>query len=69
VDVIDPEFIPSVSHPTPGGLTLEETSLIIRKLRETQKLKVFELAAYDASRDRSRSSARTIIELLKPLVK
>jgi arginase len=67
IDVVDPEFIPSVSHSTPGGLTLEETSIIIRRLRETQKLKVLELAAYDASKDRSRSSAKRIVELLKSL--
>jgi len=65
VDVIDPGLIPSVNYPTPGGLTLEETSMIIRKLIGTGKTRALELAAYNPSKDRGAASAKRIIELMK----
>jgi len=65
VDVLDPELIPSVNYPTPGGLTLEETSMIVRKLAATQKLRALEVAAYDPMKDRGGVSARRIVELLR----
>jgi arginase len=68
VDVIDPESIPSVNYPTPGGLTLEETATILTGLRGTQKLRALELTAYDASKDRSGSSANRIVELMKTVL-
>jgi arginase len=68
VDVIDPVSIPSVNYPTPGGLTLEETATILTALRRTQKLRALELTAYDASKDRSSSSANRIVELLNTIL-
>jgi arginase len=65
VDVVDPEIIPAVNYPTPGGLTLDEAATVIRKLGQTQKLKVVEVAAYNPSKDKKRTSAKTINELLK----
>jgi len=68
VDVVDPELIPSVSYPTPGGLTTEETSTIVGKLLGTGKLRVIELAAYNPSKDRRAASARKIIEILSAVL-
>ena len=68
VDVIDPGLIPSVNYPTPGGLTIEETSIIIRKLIETGKMRALELAAYNPSKDRGAASAKRIIELMKTVL-
>lgn len=65
VDIIDPELIPSVNYPTPGGLTLEETTNIVRTLLKTGKMRVLELAAYNAAEDRRGSSARKIVDLVK----
>ncbi len=65
VDVVDPNLIPSVNYPTPGGLTLEETSMVIRRLIRTGKVRVLELAAYNPSMDRRAASAKRIIELLR----
>ena len=65
VDVVDPDLIPSVNYPTPGGLTLEETSMVIRRLIRTGKVRVLELAAYNPSMDRRAASAKKIIELLR----
>lgn len=65
VDVIDPGLIPSVNYPTPGGLTIEETTKFVRRLVETQKMRVLELAAYNAARDRRGSSGKRIVDLVK----
>jgi len=65
VDVVDPEIIPSVNYPTPGGLTTEETSMVIRMLIRTGKMRVLELTAYNPSMDRRGASAKRIIELLR----
>jgi arginase len=69
VDVVDPEFIPSVNYPAPGGLTPEETSTIIGELWGSGKLRALELAAYDASKDRGAMSATAILEILKAVFK
>jgi len=68
VDVIDPGLIPSVNYPTPGGLTMEESSATIGKLIGTGKLRVIELAAYDPSKDKRAASAKKIVELLNALL-
>jgi arginase len=65
VDIVDPEIIPSVNYPTPGGLTLEETTMIIRTLLRTEKMRVLDIAAYNAAKDRHGSSARKIVDLMK----
>jgi arginase len=68
VDVVDPGLIPSVNYPAPDGLTIEETSMVIRKLVETGKMRALELAAYNPSKDRGAASAKRIIELLKTVL-
>ena len=68
VDVVDPVLIPSVSYPTPGGLTMEETSVVVRRLLATGKMRALELAAYNPSKDRGASSANRIIELMKSVL-
>ena len=65
VDVVDPAWIPAVNYPTPEGLTIDQTAAIIRALVKTDKLRVFELAAYNSSRDRGGRSARAIVSLLR----
>ena len=65
VDVTDPELISSVNYPTPGGLTIEETAKIVRRLLETEKMRVLELAAYNAAKDRGGSSGKRIVDLVK----
>ena len=64
-DVIDPGLIPSVNYPAPGGLTVEETSMVIRTLIGTGKVRALELAAYNPSKDVGTASAKRIIELMK----
>jgi len=65
VDVVDPKLIPAVSYPTPGGLTIDETVAIVRTLMRTEKMKVFELTAYNASADKNGRSAQAIIDMVR----
>ena len=65
VDVVDPGLIPAVNYPTPDGLTIEETIVVIRRLLGTGKMRVLELAAYNPSKDRGASSANRIMELMR----
>jgi arginase len=68
VDVVDPELIPSVNYPTPGGLTIEETSVIVGRLIGTGKLRAIEVAAYNPSKDRRAASAKKIVGLLNVML-
>ena len=52
LDVIDPRIMPAVNFPTSGdALTTQDTITIIRKLRVTDKLRVFNIAAYNPMMD------------------
>lgn len=65
IDVVDPAFIPAVNYPTPNGLSMDEASIIVRSLEKTDKFRVLEVAAYNASKDRGNASARQVATLLK----
>jgi arginase len=65
VDVVDPSILPAVSYPTPGGLTVDEASLVVRTLMKTGKMKVLDLAAYNPSKDRGGASAKVIVDLAR----
>ena len=65
VDVVDPEHIPAVNYPTPGGLTPEEAAMLIRTLHKTGKMRVLEVAAYNGSKDKRGASAEQIVSLLR----
>jgi arginase len=67
IDVVDPEFIPAVNYPTPGGLTPEETTMLIRALHRTGKMKVLEVAAYNSSKDRRHASADRVVTMLRSI--
>lgn len=52
LDVIDPRIMPAVNFPTFGeALTIEEVVTIIRQLRNSGKLRVFNIAAYNPMMD------------------
>lgn len=67
VDSIDPSIIPAVNFPEPGGLTLEEVTTVVESLKETGKLKVFDLTAYNPMFDQNHSSALKLMELVSEL--
>jgi arginase len=65
VDVVDPNSILAVNYPTPGGLKPAEASAIIRSINATGKLKVLDVAAYNASLDDDGSSAAAVVGLVR----
>lgn len=67
-DSIDPAIMPAVNFPEPGGLTLEEVKLMVRALKETGKLKVFNLTAYNPTLDRGQASAKRLLKLVGELM-
>jgi arginase family enzyme len=54
-----------VNYPTPGGLDPGEASTILRALLKTGKLRVLELAAYNASKDHRGASAKAVISVIQ----
>jgi arginase len=68
VDSIDPTIIPAVNYPEPSGLTLQEVKSVVRVLRKTGKLKVFNLAAYNPTLDSDHGSAQKLVSLVAELM-
>ena len=68
VDVVDPTLVPAVNYPTPGGLTVAETAIIVRSLLNTGKMRAFEIAAFNPQVDGARASAATIVELVSRIL-
>jgi arginase len=65
VDVLDPSVVKAVNYPTSGGMTAEQAVAMIRALDETRKLKVLEVAAYNADLDHDGSSAKAVVGVLR----
>ena len=63
VDAIDPEIIPSVNFPEPGGLSINEVKTLVEKLKGTGKLRVFNLTATTPHPTRITSHAREFSNL------
>lgn len=67
VDSIDPTIMPAVNFPEPNGLSLDEVKILVKALKETGKLKVFDLAAYNPRLDRDGASGNRLLKLVKEL--
>lgn len=67
VDVLDPAIIPAVSFPTKDGLSLQEVGTVIKRLLKTDKLKAFNLAAYEPTQDQFTFWGRTIVSLVSEI--
>jgi len=63
VDSIDPTIISAVNFREKGGLTLEEVRTVVRELFKTQKMKVFDLAAYNPALDENNHSGNELVKL------
>ena len=68
VDSIDPTIIPAVNYSEPGSLTLEEVKTVVRALRGTGKLKVFNLTAYNPTLDKDQTTAQKLLTLVAELI-
>jgi len=67
VDAIDPEIIPAVNFPEPGGLSINEVASIVENLKRTGKLRVFNLAAYNPTVDKNHISSQRLLDLVSEL--
>ncbi len=68
VDSLDPSFIPAVNFPEPGGLSLEETKMLVEALKASGKLKVFDLTAYNPTLDQNQTSAAKLLKLISEVL-
>jgi arginase len=67
-DSIDPSIISAVNFRAEGGLTLEEVRIIVRELFKTQKMKVFDLAAYNPVLDENDRSGNELVKLTSQIL-
>jgi arginase len=65
LDVLDPALFPPVNYPTPDGLSFDDIATIIRGLVTTEKLRVVEIVAYNASKDTDGSEANKIVDVIR----
>jgi len=63
VDSIDPSIISAVNFREKGGLTLKEVTNVVDALQKTEKMKIFNLTAYNPTLDPDRDSGRKLVKL------
>jgi arginase len=64
-DVLNPEVMPAVGSPEPGGPDIDELAALLAPLVDHPKALGIALALYDPSLDPDRSSAVRLVELLE----
>jgi arginase len=67
VDVLDPTVIPAVSFPTKDGLNVQDVRTVIKRLVKTDKLRAFNLAAYEPTQDPDLAAGRAIVSLVSEI--
>jgi arginase len=68
-DVIDPNAVPAVDSPTPGGLGLDELASMLIPLVRHPKALGLELTIYDPELDPDRTSAARLATLLERVLR
>jgi arginase len=68
VDSIDPTIISAVNFREEGGMTMEEVRTVVRELFKTQKMKVFDLAAYNPALDVNNHSGNQLVKLTSQIL-
>lgn len=68
VDSIDPSIISAVNFREKGGLTLKEVSNVIDALQKTEKMKIFNLTAYNPTLDPDQDSGRKLVKLTSDII-
>ena len=63
-DVLNPDVMPAVGSPEPGGPDIDELAALLAPLVDHPKALGIALALYDPSLDPDRSSAARLVELL-----
>ena len=65
VDVLDPEVMPFVDSPEPGGMSADELVSVLRPLVRSQRAIGMELAIYDPRDDRDGRGAALLVDVLE----
>ncbi|MFW9844022.1 MAG: arginase family protein [Candidatus Thorarchaeota archaeon] len=68
LDVVDPSFIPGVSHPEAGGLSIIELVSILRSAFATRKVKYTDIVELNPLIDKSEISAIAARDILKEIL-
>jgi arginase len=66
VDILDPEVLPAVDTPTPGGLTGGELSSLLAGLVHHAKAIGIDIGIFDPDLDPDGSYAHALVEVLRP---
>ena len=64
-DVLNPEVMPAVGSPEPGGPDIDELAALLARLIDDPKALGIAISLYDPSLDPDRSSAARLVELLE----
>ncbi|KAF4407913.1 MULTISPECIES: arginase family protein [Streptomyces] len=64
-DVLDPEIMPAVDSPDPGGLTAEEACALLRPLLGSPRCAGFNITVYDPDLDPDGSCAALLADLVE----
>jgi arginase len=67
VDALDPAIMPAVNYPCKNGLTPEDVNTVVAELSKTDKLRAFNLTAYDSTLDKDGRCGKTIVDLVAKL--
>lgn len=65
LDVLDPIYVPGVSTPVSGGLSLRETHLILELLAESNKMCALDIVELNPYTDQAHQSAVVAVELIQ----
>lgn len=63
-DVLDPEIMPAVDSPDPGGLNADELGALLRPLVASRALIGMNLTIYDPERDRDGTAAGVLVDVM-----
>lgn len=64
VDVLDPQWMPAVDSPDPGGLRFDELEPIVRAAVQSPRAVGMELTIFDPDKDPDGRLARQLVDLL-----
>ncbi|MBI3116124.1 MAG: arginase family protein, partial [Thaumarchaeota archaeon] len=64
----DSALMPAVNFPTPAGMEVSDVGAIANALKESGKLRVLNVTAYDPTKDPTGGYGRMIVKILAEIV-
>lgn len=68
LDFLDSALMPAVNFPTPGGMEVSDVRAIANALKESGKLRVLNVTAYDPTKDSTGRYGKMIVKILAEIV-